>query len=43
MIGYINDFKLMMIVTLAALPLIWLLRKPAPRSLSANEAPVIHD
>jgi DHA2 family multidrug resistance protein len=31
MIGYINDFKLMMIVTLAALPLIWLLRKPAPR------------
>ena len=30
MISYVNDFKLMMIVTLCAIPLVLLLRKPAP-------------
>ena len=30
MISYLNDFKLMMIVTLCAIPLVLLLRKPAP-------------
>ena len=30
MVSYVNDFKLMMIVTLCALPLVFLLRKPAP-------------
>ncbi len=29
MISYLNDFKLMMIVTLCAIPLVFLLRKPA--------------
>ena len=28
MIGYLNDFKLMMILTLAALPLALLLKRP---------------
>lgn len=28
MIGYIDDFRLMMLITLAALPLALLLRKP---------------
>ncbi len=28
MISYINDFKLMMIVTLCAIPLVFVLRKP---------------
>ena len=28
MIAYVNDFKLMMLVTLAAIPLALLLRKP---------------
>jgi len=31
MVGYLDDFKLMMIVCLSALPLALLLRKPAPR------------
>ena len=43
MIGYINDFKLMMIVTIAALPLIWILRKPAPRGLPPGQTPIAHD
>jgi DHA2 family multidrug resistance protein len=30
MIGYVDDFKLMMLVTLAVIPLLLLLRKPAP-------------
>ena len=36
-IGYIDDFKLMMILSLAAMPLVLLLRKPArrPRSTTA--------
>ena len=32
MISYINDFKLMMLVTLCAIPLTFLLRKPVPRA-----------
>jgi DHA2 family multidrug resistance protein len=31
MIGYVDDFKLMMIVCLFALPLVLLLRRPGPR------------
>ncbi len=40
MISYINDFKLMMIVTLCALPLALILRKPAPKA--AASAPAAH-
>jgi DHA2 family multidrug resistance protein len=35
MIGYVDDFKLMMLVTLAVIPLLLLLRKPAPTTLTA--------
>ena len=40
MIAYINDFKLMMYVSIAALPLVFLLRKPkiSPRSLVSPDA-----
>ncbi len=40
MISYINDFKLMMIVTLCALPLVFLLRRPryAPAGAQASAA-----
>jgi DHA2 family multidrug resistance protein len=38
MISYINDFKLMMIVTLAAIPLALILRKP--KMMAARGAPV---
>lgn len=41
MISYLNDFKLMMIVTLCAVPLVFLLRKPAPR-VGAPAAPMAH-
>ena len=41
MISYINDFKLMMIVTLCAIPLVLLLRKPAPVQAAAG-APAAH-
>ena len=40
MISYVNDFKLMMIVTLCAVPLVFLLRKPAPAA--GGEAPAAH-
>ena len=43
MISYINDFKLMMIITLAAIPLIWLLRKPVAHTLPPGQAPIAHD
>ena len=33
MISYINDFKLMMYITIASIPLIWLLRKPALQNI----------
>ncbi len=37
MISYVNDFKLMMLITLAAIPLALLLRKPKPAA--GNAAP----
>ena len=40
MVAYIDDFKLMMIVTLAALPLALLLRKPATRAPAQAQAPM---
>ena len=36
MISYVDDFKLMMIVTLCAIPLALLLRKPARPSQQAR-------
>ncbi len=41
MIAYINDFKLMMVVTLCAIPLVFLLRKPVPVR-AAEDAPAVH-
>ena len=38
MISYINDFKLMMIVTLCAIPLALLLRKPQAAPVAAAAA-----
>jgi DHA2 family multidrug resistance protein len=38
MIAYINDFKLMMIVTLAAIPMLLLVRKPARQPAAAATA-----
>jgi DHA2 family multidrug resistance protein len=40
MIAYLDDFKLMMLVTLAALPLVWLLRRARP---GAGGPPVVAD
>jgi DHA2 family multidrug resistance protein len=40
MISYVNDFKLMMVVTLFALPLVLLLRKP--KFAPAGGAPAAH-
>ena len=42
MIAYVNDFKLLMVLTFAALPLVWFLRSagakaPAPGELVAVE------
>jgi DHA2 family multidrug resistance protein len=42
MISYINDFKLMMIVTLFALPLVLLLRKPRHAPAAGGGAPAAH-
>ncbi len=41
MISYVDDFKLMMVVTLCAIPLVFLLRKPAPVR-AAGGAPAAH-
>ena len=41
MISYVNDFKLMMLVTLVALPLVLLLRKPK-RAPAGDGAPAVH-
>ncbi|MEW9806971.1 DHA2 family efflux MFS transporter permease subunit [Mesorhizobium marinum] len=41
MVSYVNDFKLMMIVTLCALPLVLLLKKPAP-ARGTSAAPAAH-
>ncbi len=38
MMAYIDDFKLMMFVTLAALPLVILLRKPKHQAHAAEAA-----
>ena len=38
MVAYIDNFKLMMIMVIAALPLVLLLRKPRPASLAAAAA-----
>ena len=40
MIGYINDFKLMMLVTLISLPLVFLLSSPR-RAAKSSEAVVM--
>ncbi|THF59917.1 DHA2 family efflux MFS transporter permease subunit [Ollibium composti] len=42
MISYVNDFKLMMGVTLLALPLIFLLRKPKHAPSGGGGAPAAH-
>jgi DHA2 family multidrug resistance protein len=41
MIAYLDDFHAMMLLTLAALPLVWLLRKP--RKGAAGGPPVVAD
>ena len=41
MIGYIDDFKLMMYLTLAAIPLIFLLRKPGAQPGDGHPAPAM--
>ncbi len=38
MVSYVDDFKLMMIVTLCALPLVLLLRKPPRHGPASDEA-----
>ena len=43
MVGYIDDFKLMMIVTLAVIPLLLLLRKPARPAASSPVAAATAD
>ena len=40
MISYVDDFKLMMLVTLCAIPLVFLLR--LPRAATAGSAPAAH-
>jgi len=37
MLAFLDDFHLMMILTFATLPLVFLLRKPAPRVMTAEE------
>ena len=41
-IAYIDDFKLLMIVTIAAFPLLLFFRRPAPGAGSDQPAPVAH-
>ena len=41
MIGYIDDFKLMMFLTLAAIPLVFLLRKPGAPAAGGAPAPAM--
>jgi MFS transporter, DHA2 family, multidrug resistance protein len=41
MIGYIDDFLLMMYVTLAAVPIVFLLRKPRQAAAPAEPAAVM--
>lgn len=43
MIAYLDDFKLMMILTLCAIPLVLLLRKPKPKAPGTkDDAPAVH-
>lgn len=42
MISYVNDFKLMMVVTLFALPLVFLLKRPRHAPASGGGAPAAH-
>lgn len=42
MISYVNDFKLMMAVTLLALPLVFLLKRPRHAPASGGGAPAAH-
>jgi DHA2 family multidrug resistance protein len=37
MLAFLDDFKLMMILTFVSLPIVFLLRKPAPRVMTAEE------
>jgi MFS transporter, DHA2 family, multidrug resistance protein len=37
MLAFLDDFHLMMILTFVSLPLVFLLRKPAPREMTAEE------
>jgi DHA2 family multidrug resistance protein len=37
MLAFLDDFHLMMILTFVSLPLVFLLRKPAPKVLTAEE------
>lgn len=41
MIAYLNDFKMMMLVTLGIAPLLLLLRKPAPRAAAGDDHPAV--
>ena len=41
MIGYLNDFLLMMYVTIAAIPIIFLLRRPKQAAAPVAEAPAM--
>jgi MFS transporter, DHA2 family, multidrug resistance protein len=43
MISYLDDFKLMMIVTICAMPLVLLLKKPDLRPMAPGQAPIAHD
>ncbi|MDB5660645.1 MAG: oxidoreductase [Cypionkella sp.] len=43
MISYIDDFYLMMVITLCALPLAWFLKKAEPRAMAPGQAPIAHD
>jgi DHA2 family multidrug resistance protein len=42
MISYVNDFKLMMVVTLFALPLVFLLKRPRHAPAGGGGAPAAH-
>jgi DHA2 family multidrug resistance protein len=42
MISYINDFKLMMVVTLLAIPLVFLLKRPKIAATTAAAPPAAH-
>ncbi len=41
MIGYVDDFKLMMLITIAVLPLVFLLRKPVRAPAMGQPAPAM--